>query len=213
MKKSIKSWYYISVYIASMFALILAVGEWTLREKTLLISLVFIFLHFFEEFGFPGGFPWIGMKVEKNINDTNPKNWPFNQIAAMFGNVWFAVVVYLLPLFLPKVRFLTLAVILFAFAEVLMHLIVFNIALKSWYNPGLFTSIFGLLPVSVFYLSKTFGMHIYTGTDFIIALVWIVFNYWVAFRSPIFKRLIKMPDYEFTTEEVYRAKKYIDKFK
>ena len=53
-------------------------------------------------------------------------------------------------------------------------------------NPGLFTSIFGLLPVSVFYLSKTFGMHIYTGT---------------------------MPDYEFTTEEVYRAKKYIDKFK
>jgi len=210
MSKYIKNWYYIAVYVAGIFALIVAIGDWNLREKTLLAGLIFIFLHFYEEFGYPGGFPWIGMKIELNIKDNNPKNWPLNQVSSMFGNVWFAVFVYLLPLFLPDVRFLTLAAVIFAFPEVLGHGIIFNIKLKTWYNPGLFSSIFGLLPVSIVYLSS--ALHLYTWIDLVLALIWIVLNYWVAFLSPIFKRLGAMSDkYAFTEEEVNRAEKYMKK--
>lgn len=212
MKKCIKNWYYIAVFVAGIFALILALGDWNLREKTLYAGLIFIFFHFFEEFGFPGGFPWIGMKIELKITDNNPKSWPLNQVSSMFGNVWFAIFVYLFPLFCFNVRFLTLAAVIFAFAELLMHLVYFNIELRTWYNPGLFTTVFGLLPVSVVYLNHALNQQLYTWLDLALAFIWIILNYWVAFRSPIYKHLGKMSDqYAFTEDEVNRAEKYMKK--
>ncbi|MGN0406534.1 MAG: HXXEE domain-containing protein [Bariatricus sp.] len=214
MKRIIKNWYNISVFIAGALSLILALGSWDLKEKTLLASAVIIFLHFFEEFGFPGGFPWVGMRVERGIKDTDTKNWPFNQAAAMWGNFCFAVLVYIMPLFLPDIRFLTLAAVIFAFAEVLMHAFVFNIALKDYYNPGLLTAVFGLLPVSVFYLIKTWEQQLYTGADLAAAIAWIVFNYWLSFLSPVYKQLLKLNDqYAFTADDVLRAERYISRCK
>ncbi len=61
--------------------------------RLLLAAISILFLHFFEEFGWPGGFPWMGVKV--------------------------------LPVILPGVRFFILAAMIFLFAEVLMHLIMF----------------------------------------------------------------------------------------
>lgn len=210
MKKWIfKNWYHISVFVASLFALILALGNWNFTQKILLCSMIFIQLHFFEEFGFPGGFPWIGMKVEMKMVENDPKKWPLNNASAFWGNQWFAVFVYLLPLFLPQVRFLTLAAIIFAFAELIMHLGFFNIALKTWYNPGSFTAVFGLVPLSLVYLYKTLGTGLYSWMDLIIAFIWILFNYWMAFRSPIYKYLGKKSEYAFSNEEVNRASKYM----
>ena len=57
----IKNWYLISAYIVGLFALMLALGEWNLTQKMLLGSMIFIQFHFFEEFAFPGGFPWVGV--------------------------------------------------------------------------------------------------------------------------------------------------------
>ncbi|MGM9524769.1 MAG: HXXEE domain-containing protein [Peptococcaceae bacterium] len=209
-KKFFDTWYYTAVYIAAFFALLLVLGDWSVREKMLLGSLIFIFLHFFEEFGFPGGFPYIGMKVELGIDHKDTRTWPLNQVNAMFGNFCFAVLVYLLPLFLSELPFLTLAAAVFAFAEVLMHLLVFNVALKTWYNPGLLTAVFGLLPVSLFYFSQIWGQHLYSVADIALAIVWIVFNYWLAFRSPIYKTLGNLSgQYGFTEEEVNKADKYI----
>lgn len=211
MKKTlIKNWYYISVFIAGFLAMILTIGSWGLREKMLLGSSVFIFLHFFEEFAFPGGFPYVGVKVELGMDNLDTKTWPLNQVNAMFGNFAFALLVYLLPLFLPQIPFLTLAAALFAFAEVLMHLAVFNLALKTWYNPGLFTAVFGLLPISLFYFQQIWGQHLYSWPDIVAAVLWIAFNYWLAFRSPIYKKLGKLSDrWAFTEEEVSRAERYM----
>lgn len=211
-KKFVKNWYLISVFIAGVYALILYFGDWNIREKMLLASSIFIFLHFFEEFAFPGGFPWVGMKVELGIKDNDPKDWPLNELNAMFGNWWFAVFVYLLPLFLPDVRFLTLAAALFAFLEVLMHLFFFNISLKTWYNPGLFTAVFGLMPVSLFYFYQVWDQHLYGWPDILLAVVWMGFNYWMGFRSPVYKTLGKKNgQWAFTQDEVERAG-YLKKF-
>ncbi|MGN1183287.1 MAG: hypothetical protein ACI4SR_09810 [Faecalibacillus sp.] len=72
------NWYYISVFIAGFLSLILIVGQWDIREKMLIGSAIMIFFHFFEEFGFPGGFAPIGMKVELKITDRNAHHWPLN---------------------------------------------------------------------------------------------------------------------------------------
>lgn len=210
--KFIENWYSISVYIAGALVLILCLGSFGIREKMLLTSAIFIFMHFFEEFGFPGGFPRIGMRIELGIKHTYTSKWPLNQVNAMFGNFCFALLVYLLPLFLPSVKFLTLAAAVFAFAEVLMHLIFFNIKLKTLYNPGLLTAVFGLLPVSIWYLSQTLGQGIFVWTDCVLAFVWIVFNYWLAFRSPIYKKLGNLSDkYGFTAEDIKKSEKYMKK--
>lgn len=208
----IKNWYLISVYIASLFALALVLGDWNYTQKTLLGSMIFIQLHFFEEFGFPGGFPWLGMKVEMKMLEDDPKKWPLNNASAFWGNQWFAVAVYLLPLFLPQVKFLTLAVIIFGLIELIGHLIVFNVAIKSWYNPGSFTSLFGLAPISIVYFSKILSTGLYSWLDLVIAIIWIVFNYFIAFRSPIYNALGKKSQYAFSDDEVNRAR-YMKKFR
>lgn len=212
MNKILKNWYHISVYIGAIFALIAVLGEWDFRMKTLLIATTFIFLHFYEEFAFPGGFPWCGLYAEMHITDTDARNWPLNLPNTMFGNWWFAIAVYMLPMAFPNIPFLTLAVVLFAFLEVFMHLAFFNIRLKDWYNPGLFTAIFGLLPISIHYLVTVWSAHLYSGKDILLALIWIVFHYWIAFRSPIYKKLGSLGEnYAFSEEEVWRAKRYIQK--
>lgn len=43
------------------------------------------------------------------------------------------------------------------------------------------------------------------------AVMWVAINYWVAFRSPIYKKLGALKQYSFTTEEVNRAQYYMNK--
>lgn len=66
MEYIIRRWYLFSVYIAGVFALILGIGNWDQQSSALLLGMIFINVHFFEEFGLPGGFAWGGLKVEKN---------------------------------------------------------------------------------------------------------------------------------------------------
>ena len=63
MKKIVNNWYYISVYLAGVvmvLAVLLPVG---MVSKLILASIALLYLHFFEEFGWPGGFPYLGVKV------------------------------------------------------------------------------------------------------------------------------------------------------
>lgn len=211
MKKFIDSWYYLSVFIAGGIMAILGMGDWDLRERTILAATAVLFLHFFEEFGFPDGFPWIGLHVEMGVTDTDPKTWSLNQLNSLFGNWWCAGAVYLVALALPDVRFLTLAVLLFGFIEVIAHLGLFNIALRTWHNPGIVTAVFGLLPLSINYFAQA-GWGMFTWVDVLLALGWIGLNYWFAFRSPLYRWMGRKSDrFAFSEEEVMRAKRYIDK--
>lgn len=209
-KGLLNNWHNISAFLAGLLAVVLTVGNWDARQRMLLGSAAIIFLHFFEEFGFPGGFAPMGMKVELRITDPDASHWPLNQLNTMAGNWLFAVLVYVLPLFLPDVKFLTLAAALFGFLEVLMHAFVFNIALKRVYNPGFATAVFGLLPISLRYFAGIWGQHLYSGADIALAVVWMVFNYWLGFRSPLYKKLGTMSDrYGFTPEEVAKGQRFL----
>lgn len=204
------NWYNISVFIAGLLSVLLVIGDWDMRQKMLIGGGVIIFLHFFEEFGFPGGFAPMGLKVEMNNTDPDPHNWSLNQLNSLIENWYCAIVIYILPLFLPNVSFMTLAAAIFGIVEVLGHLFMFNIACKVFYNPGLATAVFGLAPISIWYFISIWNQHLYGGWDIALAIAWIGFNYLLVFRGPIYNKLGSMSDrYAFTPEEVSKGAKYL----
>jgi hypothetical protein len=204
----LKNWYKISVLIAGLIFVIALIAPLDFRAKMVLGAMAMIHLHFYEEMGYTGGFPFMGEYLELHITNTDPKSWDLNLATTAWGNEYFAVAVYLLALLLPQYRWLTLAVMLFAFLEFAMHTFFFPIKMKFWYNPGLLTAFFGLTPISICYF---IGNHQYyfNWVDYVLAIVWIVFNYWMAFKSPIYKKLGQLKQYSFGQDSVQQSLKWL----
>ncbi|MBE8953085.1 MAG: HXXEE domain-containing protein [Quinella sp. 1Q7] len=142
MRRVINNWHNVSLVLAVVTALIAVFAAENIVPKLLLASIAVLFLHFFEEFGFPGGFPWMGMRVLMGSKEPNSTKWNCNNLSSMFGNWSFLILIYVLPLILPDVRFLLLAAMIFSLLELLAHLIVFNVKQRTIYNPGMFTGVF-----------------------------------------------------------------------
>lgn len=211
MKRIISHWSELAVYIAAGLAMLIALGDWSFEQRILLLSLCLLHVHFFEEFGFPGGFVWGGLKVEQGQVDADVAKWPLNMLSAWWGNEWFALAVYTVPLFLPRIHWLVLAAVIFAFAEVLMHVVIFNLGLRSWYNPGLVSALFGLMPTSVWYLRWALPQGRFSWGDLLLAIIWIALNYWIAFKSPICKALTARTEYRLSKGEVMKARVYMQR--
>ncbi|KRM11162.1 HXXEE domain-containing protein [Paucilactobacillus suebicus] len=213
MKYFIRHWYEMAVFVAGLIAVIITLGHWNFLQVTILGSLLVIHLHFFEEMGFPGGFPWVGINVELHIDERDSTKWDLNQLSTLWGNEWFAGLVYVVPLIFPQWHWLSLSAVIFAFAELAMHLIYFPLSIKKIYNPGFLTAVFGLTPISINYIVRTPMTSTYHGIDWLLVIVWIIFNYWMAFRGPVYKKFGSMKQYSFTDEEVSRAMPYMKKVK
>lgn len=202
-KKFINNWYNISVGLAVISALIALFVVDDITTKLLWGSISILFMHFFEEFGVPGGFPLMGMKVLMNSKEKDSTKWNCNNLNSMFGNWGFLFFLYILPLIFPDVRFLTLAAMMFLFAELLMHLILFNVKQKSIYNPGFITAIFGLTPIGIYYFANVYDGNLFAWYDFIIAVVWFIVIFWFSFRSPLYWGLGKLKGYALTRRTAY----------
>lgn len=205
MNKAVNIWHYISVYLAGLTALIAIFAPVGATQKCLLASITILFLRFFEEFGYPGGFPLMGMKVLMGSDELDYTKWSCNNLNSMFGNWGFLLLVYVLPLLLPDVRFMTLAPMLFLFAEVLMHLVLFPIRLGRLYNPGQVTAVFGLGAIACVYFTQVFDPALFVWYDYICAVVWFVAVFLFCFRSSIYWNLGKVPGYELGELTAYGA--------
>ena len=204
MKYYIRNWYKIAVYIAGLVFMVALIGRFDFRVSMILASLGMIHLHFYEEMGYPGGFPYMGEHMELGTDDENPEHWSLNLATTAWGNEYFAVVVYILPIFIPQWHWMTLAVMLFAFIEGLMHGLFFTIKLRSFYDPGIITAVFGLTPIAIAYFigNRGYGFAWY---DYLIAIVWIGLNYWMAFKSPIYWKLAKLTQYSFGQDSLKQS--------
>ena len=203
MKNFVNHWATISLVAAVFVALIINFFSFNFTQNILLALIVCLLLHFFEEFGFPGGFPYVGMKVLMNSTEKNPARWGANNLNSLFGNWSFLFLIYILPLLFPSIKFLTLAAVLFAFLEFFMHAILFNRKLKTFYNPGLVTAVFGMTPIAIYYLMSVRGQNLYAWSDYIVALVWCVAVFIFCFRSPIYWKLGKKIGYPFTKRAAF----------
>ena len=203
MKGIINNWHNISVYVAGAIFLIVAFFVDNQLQMVLLLSAAVLFLHFFEEFGWPGGFPFLAMKVMMGSDETDSTKWDVNNLSSMFGNWLSVIMLYILPAFLLNIKFLTLAAMLLSVAELIMHLILFNVKEKTFYNPGAITAIFGLTPIACYYFLNIYQPGIYVWYDYVLAIIWFGVIFAFCFRSPLYWNLGKKEGYPLTEQSAY----------
>lgn len=187
-----RHWYNVSLGIALMLAIVLFSARDALSTLQLLslANLAVIFLHFFEEFGFPGGF---GKLANTLLTTDSPAidRYPLNQTAVWVGNWSFALLFYVPPIFFPSLIWLGLMPMLFgAIGQGLAHGVLNNVVLKRaglrWgYNSGLATTILGHWPLAIAYGSVVSSQSLASGWDWLIGIAYAVFAYVVIFRSAI----------------------------
>jgi hypothetical protein len=137
----------------------------------LLLNLVVMFLHEYEEYHFPGGAQWVLNLTLGGERDKLDRR-PLNQVNGTFNNVilW---IFYLLPVIWPNLIWLGLGpVIVGVFVQFVAHAVIANVRLHSWYNPGLATTILGFIPVGIWYLVYVYQHHLIHGTDWIWSVVY-----------------------------------------
>lgn len=203
MNKAINNGHNISVFLAGAAALVAILVPMGDESRLLLAAIAVLFLHFFEDFGWPGGFPLMGMRVLMNSNEPDSSKWGVNNLSSMFGNWGFLLLVYILPLCLPGVRFLKLAAFMFLFAEVLMHCVLFPIRLRSLYNAGLITT-FGLGAIACcYFFGGVFDASMFVWYDWVLAVVWFAAVFVFSFRSKLYWNLGKKPRYPLTEQSAF----------
>lgn len=88
-----------------------------------------------------------------------------------------------------------------------MHDVVFPACLKRLYNPGLVSAALFLTPLSIAYFCLC--DYSYLWYDWPLAPTWIVVNYWMAFRSPIYRYFGSMKAYTFPEEQLEKGRKFL----
>lgn len=207
LKKLVNNWAVISVLLGLVTLGIMTLSVWNFTQKIILALAACMFFHFYEEFGFPGGFPYMGVKVLLGRDELDQTKWSANNLSSLFGNWGALFMLYILPLFIPGLRFLSLAAVLFAFLECFMHLVLFNVKQRSFYNPGLVTAVFGMTPIAVFYFLNISKGYVYTWYDYVLALLWCVVVFVFFFRSPIYWKLGSIEGYPFTEQAAFGLEK------
>jgi hypothetical protein len=153
-----------------------------------LLNLAVINFHFFEEFGVPGGFPYFANMMFGYKNSPAPDRFPLNQMSALLTNWGTALVMYVPPIFFSNQIWLGLAPVLFGgAAQLVIHGIVNNKILKTWYNSGLVAVLFGHVPIAVFYIKYIVENNLASVCDWVIAIVLMLVWYVVGVRIIINK--------------------------
>lgn len=194
MKFMHRHWYEVSAFIGvGIFAILLLFwSDFSILQRFAIANLGVIFFHFYEEFGFPGGF---GKLANSLLYTTSPDitRWPLNQRSVWFGNWAFAILFYVPPIFFPNVMILGITPMLFgAIGQMFSHGGMNNVYLKKaglryGYNSGLATALFGHVPLCIAYgyYIETAGLA--TAWDWVLGFLYAVFAYVVVFRMVIMR--------------------------
>lgn len=212
MKFVLRHFYNISVFIGIAIILytVLNWNSLSYLQALALLNLAVINFHFFEEFGFPGGFPYFANMMFGYKNSPAPERYPLNQMSALLINWGTALLMYVPPIFFPNVIWLGLIPILFGgLAQLLVHGIVNNRMLKTYYNGGLATAVLGHLPIAILYIRYISANDLATVWDYVIGVVLMVAYYVVVVRTLIPKVFedINSP-YPFGETEMARFEKF-----
>lgn len=144
----------------------------------------------------------MGVRIMLGSDEPDSAKWDCNNLNSMFGNWTALVLLYLLPLIFPEVRFLTATAIILSIAEVIMHLILFNVKQKSIYNPGLVTGLL-LGVIVVWYLFNGFGPSLYAWSDYLIGFIYFGIVFWFCYRSPWYWGLGRVKGYHLSKRSAY----------
>lgn len=103
----------------------------------------------------------------------------------------------------PGARFLLFGAVVLSVGEIIMHLLLFNIRLKQFYNPGLVTGLFGIGTVVVIYLISAFDPGLYVWYDYFLGVVYFFASFLFCYRSPMYWSLGRIKGYPLSDRSAY----------
>jgi hypothetical protein len=172
-------WSDLGILCALLATLYIYIAQTSLSpiKLVLWISLVSLFLHQYEEYRIPGGFP---LMLNCCLFGSNkPDRYPLNTQTALIINVCMGWILYLLAaVFSEHALWIGIASIAVSIGNVIAHVILFNIKGKTIYNPGMGTATVFFLPISYLFFSLLIENHLASASDYAIGItLGIVLNY------------------------------------
>lgn len=151
MKFFIHHWYHVGLILAIILLMCTPLGSQP-TQKLLMLNLVCLCAHQFEEYQLPGGAPLIINRVIYH-EDQRASYYPGNALSIMVVNVsaWF---IYGLSIWFYQQTWLGLGVILFSLFQILGHVVEMPISLHAWYNPGMATTLLLFLPLGSYFIYR-----------------------------------------------------------
>ncbi len=181
MKWFMRHWYDVAGIFVIPAALWAWLGHWSVAQLILLLNFVVILIHQFEEYRFPGGEPWILNEVFQPKGGPVDR-YPLNQLNAAFMNTT-AWLFYLVPVFFPNQVWLGLApVIAGMVGQLVVHGVLTNFKLKTFYNPGLAAVVFGHVTLGIWYVVEVYRQRLIHWWDWPAGVVYMVVFLLVTFR-------------------------------
>lgn len=203
-----RHWYDIGCLL--FIALAFTAGLWTPRFSHIQVILIYSFmsllLHQYEEYAAPGGFPGIfniAVLGERQV----PERYPLNENQVLITNVVLAYPFYIAPILWPDLIWLGLAQMFFGMLQIVIHGILINIKLKSFYNPGLAAVIFLHFPIGIYYIHYVLAHNLATTRDFVWGSVATVVGALIMIILPIRLMASKTSSYAFPQDEFFRYDK------
>lgn len=160
------NWYKFTIVVFIFLAFYM--GFWGIDtlstlQNILMFSFMALLVHQYEEYVFPGGGPVVINKA--NFGEkVNYRTFPGNMHSSMIVN-HLAYVVYIAAIIWSEFIWLGLATMFFNLFQFIGHGIQMNSRLKTWYNPGLASVIFFLIPISIYYMVFIVSNDLVTGWD------------------------------------------------
>ncbi|HEX5414128.1 MAG TPA: HXXEE domain-containing protein [Chloroflexota bacterium] len=134
------------------------------------LSLMFLFVHQFEEYRYPGYFP--GMVNTVLYGSSEPDRYPLNANTSLVVNVVIGWLFYLAAAVLgDRAVWLGIATILVSVGNVIAHTVLFNLRGKTFYNPGMATALVLFLPLAVTFFAVVVQSHAASTADWLIGVV------------------------------------------
>jgi hypothetical protein len=204
MRLILRYWYDIGLVIGLGLLAAMAIRPFDGLQLILLLNIAALMVHQFEEYHVPGGEPWILNEVFQPRGGPVDR-FPLNQGNAAFINI-LAWPFYLIPALFPGVLWLGIGQVLFGMVgQLVIHGVITNIKLKTFYNPGLAAVIFGHVPLGIWYLVAAYDVGPVGLSNWIFGILYLL-GFLVIFMIILGYRVMLTKDarWAFAPEEVDR---------
>lgn len=170
-------------------------------ETLLVLSFMALLAHQFEEYTLPGGAGLVINAVmygERKDYD----RYPGNKQSCMIVNTFAAYPFYIIAFYFSEYIWLGLAVIFFGLFQLIGHGLVMNIKGRTWYNPGLATTLFMFVPIGVYFIYYVNMKGLISAEDYLYAFFTFLSAIFIILFLPIRILMDRNSPYPMTVKEM-----------
>lgn len=147
------NWYYVGGILFALLAFIVGIfgPDMEPTRRIMFLFFMMMILHEFEEYVLPGGFP-AALNLGMGGKDAIADRYPGNTQNCIVVNVFCVYPLFILGIVFHNFYPLGIMLVYFGWMQLYVHGILINKTLKTIYNPGMATIVFGFIPLGIYYL-------------------------------------------------------------